>query len=195
MRPVIQTITGTGPSGWTMVDYIQRSFAIGFLCTVGGTGSPSMTYKVQNGFWSGNYDTEVYLTRTTTTATLVFNSLYSDPNTRAPWVSHGLSTSDNLFIYAAGAPFDCLAPPNPTVGIPIASVVDNRTVTFTVANSGASVGAPGFYVARIFVSDHPIVTGATGSTAGNYAYPINFIRTNITTFGSGALTLSLNQGV
>ena len=191
MRPVIVTMGATGPSGWVQVDYMQRAFAIGFLTTVGGATSPSMTYKVQNAFWSGNYDTECTLTRSTTTATLTFKAAYNDPNKQDAWVNHGLSTSDNLFIIGAGAPFDSALP----VGTAIASVTDSRVVTFTVANSGATVASPGFKVARLFVSDHPIVTGATGSTGGNYAYPINFIRTNITTFGSGSLTLSLNQGV
>jgi len=189
MRPVIQVkdAGATGPSGWIQVDYMQRSFAIGFLCTLGGSTAPAATYKVQNAFWSGNYDTEVRITRSSTTATLTFKALYTDPNTQAVWVNHGLSVGDSLIVNSAGAPFDGT--------YAVASVTDNRTVTYTVAGSGATVSSPITTVARLFVSDHPIVTGVTGTTAGNYAYPINFIRTNITTFGSGSLTLSLNQGV
>ena len=187
MRPV-QVITGaTGPSGWVEIDYLQKAFAVGFLCTVGGATAPSMIYKIQAGFYSGNYDTELTLTRSTTTATLTFKAAYTDPNTQAAWVNHGLSTTDSIVVNGAGAPFDGT--------FQVASVTDSRVITYTVLNSGATTAAPGFRVARMFVSDHPIVTGATGSTAGNYAYPINYVRTNITTFGSGSLTLSLNQGV
>ncbi len=189
MRPVIKVTGATGPSVWVPVDYLQKAFAIGFQCTVGGATAPSMTYKVQHAFHCFVPDTEILITRSTTTATLVFKAI-NGPDDQ-PWVNHGLSTSDNLFVRGAGAPFDSTS----AVGIPVASVVDSRTVTFTVANSGNSANTPGASVQRLFVGDHPVVNGATGSTAGNYAYPPNYVRTNITTFGSGSLTLSLNQGL
>ena len=58
-----------------------------------------------------------------------------------------------------------------------------------------AVAAPQASVERLYVGDHPIVTGATGSMDGNYAYPPNYIRTNITAWTAGTVTLSLNQGV
>ncbi len=185
MRPVLQINGATGPSGWCQIDYIQRAFAVGFLCTVGGATSPSMTYKVQAAFYSGNPDTEFHVTRSTTTATLTFKALLGPDG--AAWVNHGLSVGDNIIVRGKGAPLDGT--------YAVASVTDSRVITYTVANSGVTVGAAGGSVSRLFVTDHPVVAGATGSTAGNYAYPINYIRTNITTFGSGSLTLSLNQGV
>jgi hypothetical protein len=195
MRPVIKVTGATGPSAWIPIDYMQKAFAIGFECTVGGATAPSMTYKVQHAFYCGVPDTEIYLTRSGSTATLVFNAINGPDG--YPWVNHGLSTGDNIFVYGAGAPFD--SPPSTAlnagaVGIGV-NVVDNRTVTYVVSASGPTVAAPGASVQRLFVGDHPVVTGVTGTTAGNYAYPPNYVRTNITVFGSGSLTLSLNQGV
>ncbi len=185
MRPV-QVITGaTGPSGWVPIDYMQRSFGIGFHTTVGGGTAPSMTYKVQHCFDSGVPDTEILITRSTTTATLVFKAI-NGPNGLA-WVNHGLSTSDNVEVRSAGAPLDGT--------YAVASVVDSRTITYTVANSGVTTNTAGAAVQRLYVGDHPTVTGATTSTDGNYAFPPNRIRTNTTAYGAGSLTLSLNQGL
>ena len=185
MRPVHVVTGATGPSGWIPIDYMQRSFGIGFLCTVGGATSPSMTYKVQACFSSGIPDTEILITRSTTTATLVFKAV-NDWDGNA-WVNHGLSSSDNVEVWGAGAPLDGT--------YAVASVVDSRTITYTVANSGVSANTPGSSVQRLYITDHTTVTGVTGSTAGNYAFPPNRVRTNITTYGSGSLTLSLNQGL
>ncbi len=185
MRPVHVVTGATGPSGWIPIDYLQRSFGIGFLCTVGGGTAPSMTYKMQAGFWSNVPDTEISITRVTTTATLVFNAV-NDTN-QAAWVNHGLSTSDSIQVWGAGGQLDGT--------YQVASVVDSRTITYTVTNSGVTANTPGASVQRIYVTDHPVVTGVTGSTAGNYAFPPNVVRTNITTYGAGSLTLSLNQGL
>jgi hypothetical protein len=186
MRPVIQENGATGPSDWIMVNYLQRSFNIGYNCTVGGATAPSMTYSLEGGYWSGNYDTEVHITRSTTTATLKFNAI-NGPNGSA-WVNHGLAVGDSLIINSAGAPLDGT--------YRVASVTDSRTVTYTVANSGVTVSTPGTFVTRIFVRTGLAgVTGVTGATAGSITTPINFLRSNIATFGSGALTLSFDQGM
>src|SRR5262245_37873787 len=94
MRPVRQIVGATGPSGWIPIDYLQRSFAIGGHCTVGGGSSPSMTYKVQHGFDNGIPDTSVLITRSTTTATLVFKAADDPPGSGNTWVNHGLSVGD-----------------------------------------------------------------------------------------------------
>jgi hypothetical protein len=185
MRPVIKTTGATGPSGWVPIDYLQASFGIGFRCTIGGATGPSMTYKVQHAFSSCVPDTEIVITRSTTTATLVFKAINGADG--AAWVNHGLSTSDWIEVWGAGAPLDGT--------YAVASVTDSRTITYTVANSGVAANTAGSSVQRLFVGDHPVVTGLTSSSDGNYAFPPNRVRTNITTYGSGSLTLSLNQGL
>ena len=77
MRPVQQMTNAgvTGPGVWVPIDYMQKAFAIGFRCTLGGTASPSATYKVQHAFESGVPDTVFTLTRSSTTATLTFNAI------------------------------------------------------------------------------------------------------------------------
>lgn len=42
--------------------------------------------------------------------------------------------------------------------------------------------------------DHPIVTGKTANTDGNYAYPIRATRLNCTAYTSGTLTMTVIQG-
>lgn len=180
-----QQITGaTGASDWLRIDNLQRAFAVGFDCTVGGATAPSMTYKVEHAFSTNNPDTVVYITRSSTTATLKFNAATTPDG--ATWVNHGLSVGDSLQVYGAGAPLDGT--------YPVATVVDNRTVTYTVANSGNAVNDAGASVIRLYVGTHTSITASTGTTAGNYAYPINFIRTNITTYSAGSLTFEVNQG-
>jgi hypothetical protein len=186
MRPVLLTTGATGASAWVPIDYLQKAFGIGFRCTVGGGSSPDVTYKVQHAFSSLVQDTVVRITRSTTTATLTFNAATALNGIDA-WVNHGLSVGDNVVVRGAGAPLDGT--------FAVASVTNSRVVTYTVANSGVTVAGPQASVERLYVGDHPVVTGATGSTDGNYAYPPNYIRTNITAYGAGSLTLSLNQGV
>jgi hypothetical protein len=42
--------------------------------------------------------------------------------------------------------------------------------------------------------DHPVVTGKTASTDGNYAFPIRAVRLNCTAFTNGSGTLRILQG-
>lgn len=42
--------------------------------------------------------------------------------------------------------------------------------------------------------DHPVVTGKTTSTDGNYAFPIRAVRLTCTAYTSGAGTLTIIQG-
>ncbi len=186
MREVQMIRGATGPTGWCMVNYMQSNFNIGYRCTIGGATSPSLTFSLEGADWSGNYDTIIRLTRSTTTATLVFNA--AEDWSGNTWVNHGLAVGDSLLIGGPDAPF--------AGTYAVASVVDSRTVTFTVANSGALVAGPGTYVARLFVIQGLNgVTGTSGATSGSITTPINFIRSNVTAFTSGALTLSFNQGV
>jgi hypothetical protein len=139
-------------------------------------GGSTVTYKVQDGFCSNIPETAVTITRVTTTATLVFNGL----------TNHGLSTSDSIVVSGAGAPFDGTYTP--------ASITNGTTLTYTVTNSGPTTAPAGAQVLRIYVGDHPVVTGQTGGTAGNYAFPPQMIRLNATAITAGAVSISINQG-
>ena len=186
MPSALVTTGATGVSAWVQVDHLQKAFGVGFRCTAGGHATPDLTYKVQHAFSTRVQDTVIRITRSTTTATLTFNAATAFNGIDA-WVSHGLAVGDNVVVRGAGAPLDGT--------FAVATVSSNRVVTYTVANSGVTVAAPQASVERLYVGDHPIVTGATTSQDGNYAYPPNYVRTNITAWTAGTVTLSLNQGV
>lgn len=184
MRPVQKQVSlGTtgGSTDWITIDYIQKAFAVGGRCTVGGATAPSGTYKVQHAFSSLLPDTEVKITRSTTTATVTFLSNVSGFN-------HGLTTNDAIRVAASGSTaldgdFN------------VASVTSATVITYACANAGAAAAQPGVTVERLFVGDNAFVTGATTSQDFSYAYPPNYIRATVTGSGSGVLTLSLNQGI
>ena len=181
MRPIFLQLGATGTTDWTQVDYRRNAFGIGFRCAVGGHASPSLEYNVQHAFSSLNFDTEVLITRSTTTATLVFKSNVSGFN-------HGLAVGDGLIIVSAGAPLDG--------HYAVASVTNATTVTYTVANSGVTANTPGTKVLRLYVGTTPLndtTDAQTTSQDGNYAFPPNYIRLNVSTHSAGTVTMIANQ--
>lgn len=167
MLPKVQ-ITDTsvgGASGWIPVDWRQAPFSVSLHVDVQGTG----TYKVQHGFtnWVKNV---VKLARTTTTATLTYTN-------------HGLQVGDSLIVEGAGAPFDG------TYGV--ASVTDANNVTYTVANSGLTASEGRCLFVR--VADHSTLTAKTASADGNYAFPVQMVRLNITSTGTGKYAFTVTQ--
>lgn len=158
-------------SAWIPLDPAQSPFAIGFGVTL--TAAAVLTYKIQHSFDNPNRGVACTITRSTTTATLVLTD-------------HGLTTSDSVVVSGAGAPLDGT--------YDVASVVDADTITYTVANSGATLSSPGAKVAVMRVFDHPTVTAKTTATDGNYAFPVKAMRLNVTAYTSGKATLTALQG-
>lgn len=171
MRPktfVIST-AAAGSTPWHRTDDKQSPFNLGFSVTVQGTG----TYTVEHGFANFNDKKVVGLTRSTTTATLKYPT-------------HGLQVGDSLVVEGAGAPFDGT--------YAVATVTDANNVTYTVANSGATVGAPDARAIFIRVFPHSSVAAQTTSKDGNYAFPVNCVRLTITVAGTGNYAFHVNQG-
>lgn len=174
MRSTLTPLGATGAGPWFPLDTIQSGFGVGYLCSV--QDGSTLTYKIQHGFYDPSVD-ETYprITRVTTTATVVF------PSACSPKVG------DSLVVVAAGAPFDGT--------FDIASVTNSTTVTYTVLNSGLTVANAGAHILLIRTEDDPIVVSKTGTTSGNIAFPTNAIRLNLTAFTSGAVSLTVNQGI
>lgn len=170
MRPKVQ-ITDTsvgGASAWIPVNWRQTPFSVSFFVDVQGTG----TYKVQHGFT--NWEKQgCKITRATTTATLTA-------------LNHGLQVGDSITVEGAGAPFDGT--------YAVATVGSASTITYTVANSGATTADSTARVMFIRVMDHSTVTGKTASIDGNYAFPVQAVRLNITTPGTGQYSFTVSQG-
>lgn len=174
MRSTLTPLGATGPGPWFPLDTIQSGFGVGYFCSV--QESSTVTYKIQHGFYDPAVDEQpVIITRVTTTATLTF------PKPMSPKVG------DSLVITSAGAPFDGT--------YDIASVTSSTVVTYTVANSGATVSGAGTKALLIRTEDDPIVVSKTASTSGNIAFPVNAIRLNLTAYTSGAVALTVNQGI
>jgi hypothetical protein len=174
MRTTMTPLGATGAGPWVPIDTEQTAFGVGYIVSV--QGGSTLTFKTQHG-WSAPTDqgiTPVSLTRSSTTATLTM------PNPFSPKVG------DSLVIAGAGAPFDGT--------FDIASVTNSTTVTYTVANSGATAApAAGVIVSVIRTADDPVVTGKTATTEGNLAFPCSHLRLNLTAWSAGAAIMTLFQ--
>lgn len=181
MQPISVTVGSATTSNWiplnTKKPYFATSLFVGFPATC------VLTYSVQHANpnntdghspVSGN-DAGVLakLTRSTTTATLI-------------WPDHGLTTSDSLIVQGAGGTMDGT--------YAVASVVDANTLTYTVTNSGITTAKDGFQVLLLKVFNHASLVGLSAAANGNYAFPVPFVRLNVTAYTSGKATLTVVSG-
>ena len=176
MRSTLTPLGATGPGPWFPLDTIQSGFGVGYICSV--QESSTLTYKIQHGFYDpsdGRDYNQVYITRSTTTATLTF------PQAMSPKIG------DSLVVISAGAPLDGV--------YEIAGVTSSTVVTYTVANSGVTASTAGAKALLIRTQDDPVVVNKSATTDGNIAFPCNAIRLNVTAYTSGAVSLTVNQGV
>jgi hypothetical protein len=175
MRSTLPPLGATGPGKWFPLDTGQSGYGVGYFCNV-QQGS-TLTYKIQHGFydpWVDQY-APLSITRSSTTATVTF------PTAVTPKVG------DVLVVISGGSPFDGT--------FDIASVVSGSQVTYTVPASGLTTAGAGAQVLIIRTEDDPIVVSQTSSTSGNIAFPTNAIRLNVTAYTSGAVSLTVNQGI
>lgn len=176
------TVGSATTSAWIPLNTKKPTF--GTALFVGLTGTVNLTYSVQHAVptnTGGQYHpvpgnevgVNAKLTRVTTTATLV-------------WAGHGLTTSDSIVIQGAGAPFDGT--------YAVASVVDADTITYTVTDSGLATAQDGFQAMLLKVFNHDTLAAKTTADDGNYAFPVPFVRLNVTAYTSGKATLVVVSG-
>lgn len=163
--PLKQRLTATGAGPWQVTSYKQRPFNVGF--GVIPNSSATINVTVQHTFDNPNDDSQgCVLTRAGTTATVVM-------------ANHGLSTNDCAVISHSGS--------SNLDGQQTVTVVDINTFTYTVANSGPTVGGSDTRCAPVRVFPHAFVAAATARTDGNYAYPPMAVRLLVSTLtGTGA---------
>ncbi len=114
------------------------------------------------------------ITRSTTTATLKLTN-------------HGLSTTSWINVSQAGAPFDG--------DYKVASVVDQNTITYAVANSGATTSqGTNAQVVPLRVSKHPVLTGITADADSNFSVPPSVCRLTCTSWTAGYCDLNVRSG-
>lgn len=178
MRPIQIRLSALGNSPWVPLNRLQRSFAVALF------GYPSsnanLTWKVQHTGDPTDIDAArpVTISRVTTTATVI------DPGPNA--TGHGLSVGDSIQLMGAGAPFDGF--------YSVATVVDQFTYTYTVANSGLTAAQQGARVHSLRVLDHATLIGQTGRADGNYAFPPTACRLVTTAYVAGYVDLDIIQG-
>lgn len=180
MRPARVVVGSQTFSAWVPINQIQNAFQIGLGCAI--SSGASATYKVQHTFDEPGPEGlhPISISRVTTTATVV--------DVGVDGLGHGLSVSDNVLIQETGST-------NLDGSYAVASIVSATSYTYTVANSGATADQGNAKAHNFRVYDHAIITGQTGRIDGNYAFPIQAVRLNVTTWASGKVELTVLQGM
>lgn len=181
--PVKVTVSGApGISPWILLDYLQRGFAVGLFASLSEDAAGTPTYSVEYTPDNPNQGKSVQnpvvsLTRTTTTATLT----WANP--------HGLVANDAAKVYNSG---DANLDGDQTV----VSTPSPTSITYTVANTGATVGSPytqanGLRVFQVATA----LTGATTRQSADLAVPALAVRLHVTLLSAGSISLEVVQGL
>lgn len=172
----VQVGPASGNSPWLPVDYTQRPFSVGLDVSADAAAvTATFAYTVQ---WTPDNPNRLTrpasLTRSGTVATL---------KTVNP---HGLSVGDSVVSVATGDA-------NLEGAHDVASVVDPNTLTYTVANSGATLAGPDPKVILLRVFPDGNMTAKTARAYENSTTPMRAVRLNAT-LTAGIMTLTVVQG-
>jgi hypothetical protein len=170
MRAQVTTLSAAGNSPWLPVNAKQRVFALSLFGSI-STGA-TLQWDVQYTFDDLGDKLLPKITRSTTTATVIL-------------ANHGLSVGDSVVVYNAGAPLDGT--------YDVASVVDDNTFTYTVANSGVTATTPEARIIRLRVIEHADLHDETGRADGNIAFPVTAVRLVVHDYTDGSTTLTVLQ--
>lgn len=168
--PIKVTQSAAGRTAWIPLDTLKDHFVCTVACVC--SSNISATYSVEYSMDQPNYAVPCSISRSTTTATLAL------PN-------HGLTTSDSIIVSGSGDS-------NLDGTYQVASVPDQNSVTYTVADTGATTSITAkVAVMRVFTS-----TGIAGSTANDIEdlqNPRTAVRLNITAYTAGYVTMIVVQ--
>lgn len=169
MRPIQQRLSAAGNAPWIPLNRYATSISV--MLGVIFSSNKNLTASVQ-------YTNDPLvaqpckISRSTTTATLILTN-------------HGLSVDDSVVVTGAGAPLDGT--------YAVASVVDQNTITYTVANSG--VTAPQSpQVIPLRVTLHEVLQGLTADLTSNFAYPPTACRLICSSYTAGYVDLNIVSG-
>lgn len=176
MRPVTVRLSAAGFSPWIPLDHYSASFNVGFGVKLSSNGN--LTYSVQHTFDN--------VLQPTSPASPIIPISRSGTVATVSQTNHGISVADYIGVRGAGVPLDG--------DYEVASVVDQNSYTYTVANSGVTFAAPGYQFIQARVFNHLVLNAQTASGDGNYSNPIAAIRLYISSFTAGYADLSVYQG-
>lgn len=181
--PIKVKISGApGISPWIPLDYLARTFNVGLFASLSEDASAAATYSVEMTPDNPNAGKSVRnpvvsLTRTTTTATLSFAN------------AHDLVANDALKVYNSGDP-------NLDGDQTVVSAPSPTSITYTVANTGATAGSP--YTEAIGLRVFGVATAMTAATTRQSASlqtPVWAVRLHVTALTAGDIILEIVQGL
>jgi hypothetical protein len=176
--PIRVSLAAIGVTPWIPLDYLAYFFNVGLYGSVSEDAN-AITYSIEATPDNPNYikgNNVVSLTRSTTTATVTM----ANP--------HGLVTGDSAVIYNSGDPnLD---------GSQIITVTGLTTFTYTVANTGATVGTA--YTQAVLCRVFALAAGLTSQTGranGVITEPCMAVRLHVTALTGGTAFLEVIQGL
>ncbi|HEX6826399.1 MAG TPA: hypothetical protein VF077_08800 [Nitrospiraceae bacterium] len=173
MRPVLVTVSGaTGFSAWVPMNRLQwlTNASVSVVLSSGAV----LTYTVQHTFDELVPALNCQVTRSGTTATLK----------RA---DHGLSVDDSVIVQGTGSS-------NLDGTQAVVTVADANTLTYTVANTGATADTGDAKMVGLRVFPHAVLAGLSARANSNYAFPLSACRLAVTAWTSGAASMMILQG-
>ena len=170
MRPVRVRLAAAGVSAWIPINRYATSIAIALGLIF--SSNKNLTAAVQYTLDPLEAQ-DCNITRSTTTATLKLTN-------------HGLSVGDSVVVSETQST-------SLDGTYPVAGVTDQNTITYTVANSGATE-AIAAKVIPLRVMTHPVLTGITANTDSNFSAPPTACRLAVTSYTAGYVDLDVVSG-
>jgi len=176
MRIASLSLSAVGQTPWVNVDEAQAAFGVGFNVDLDSAAS-GITFKIEHTFDDIGKKQPALLSRSATTVTVAC-------------LAHSLNVGDSVVVLDG----DVAARTTGLSGtFQVVSVVDVNNFTYTSTVSG-TVNSTGVNVVLLRVQPHSSITASTASVDGNYAFPVEAIRLNVTAWAAGKATLTVVQG-
>lgn len=166
MRPVRVRLAAAGVSSWIPLNRYPSSYAVALALIF--SSNKNLTANVQYSL-DPLEGQPCNISRSTTTATLKLTN-------------HGLSVDDSIIVSDADAPF--------AGTYAVASVSDQNTITYTVANSGATV-ATDAKVIPLRVQLHSVLNTITADADSNFSFPPTCCRLYVSSYTAGYVDLDV----
>ncbi len=173
MKSKTVSLSGTGVTAWVPLNYRQNPFSVSLAVDFDSAAS-GITYTVEHTFDNLGLKVQpMTITRATTTVTVVFPT------------AHNLNTGDSITVEGTGV--------TGMDGTFTVTVTNTTTLTYTSGTSGTATGASDTRIVLIRVFPHSVLAAQTTAKDGNYAFPIQAVRLNVTAYTAGKATLIVTQ--
>ncbi len=173
MKSKIVSLSSVGVTPWVPLDYRQNPFSVSLGVDLDSAAS-GITYTVQHTFDDpGKKIVPASITRSGTTVTVTFLS------------AHDLNTGDSIIVEGSGV--------NGMDGYFTVTVSTTTVLTYTSSISGTATGNLDTRIVTFRVFPHATLAAQTAAGDGNYAFPVQATRLNVTAYSAGKASLIVNQ--